>query len=183
MLRIFFLILFPAFVSAQTKMDTAAIKSELEIIFNRDQKIRKGDSTQFGNYVDSTNLVRVTFLIDKYGWMGRSVIGNRGNYTLWLVIQHAPLKAQEKYLPLMQASVKKGESRAMELACLKDRVLMYKGEKQIYGTQVRINNKTGAQELWPVENEKDVNVRRKEVGLEPLEEYLKHFGIEYKLPD
>src|SRR5436190_12861202 len=88
-------------VLSQSMIDTSVIKKELAVIFNRDQKVRKGDSAQFWAYIDSTNLAKVSSIIDKHGWLGKSQIGNRANYTLWLVIQHADLKTQEKYLPLM----------------------------------------------------------------------------------
>lgn len=165
------------------KIDIHVIKRELTSIFDRDQKVRKGDSAQFIAYVDSTNLITVAGLIEKYGWPGKSFVGNSGNYTIWLIIQHADLKTQEKYLPLMRASVDQGESRPVDFAYLEDRVLMRQNKKQIYGTQVSINKTTGAQELWPIEDEKNVNVRRKKLDLEPLEEYAKYFGIEYKLPN
>ena len=35
-------------------------------------------------------------------------------------------------------------------------------------------------ELWPIEDEENVDARRASVGLEPLAEYLKRFGLEYK---
>jgi hypothetical protein len=92
------------------------------------------------------------------------------------------LPVQEKYLPLMQKSVEEGESESNDLALLQDRVLMRQGKKQIYGSQV-ILNKSGGQEFYPIEDEKNVNVRRKKVGLQPLEEYAKFFGIDYKLPE
>jgi hypothetical protein len=37
-------------------------------------------------------------------------------------------------------------------------------------------------ELWPIEDEERVDARRASVGLGPLAEYLKHFGLEYKPP-
>lgn len=169
-------------LSAQIGLDTALIKKELSVIFERDQKVRKGDSAEYRAYVDSTNLIKVKALIDKYGWLGRSSIGNRGNYTLWLVVQHADLATQEKCLSLMKASVEKGESRPVDLAYLEDRVLMRQGKNQIYGTQISFNPKIGAQELWPINDEKNVNTRRAKLDLEPMEEYAKHFGIDYKLP-
>jgi len=168
-------------LQAQNRFDTSAIKKDLQVIFERDQKVRKGDSTQYGQFVDSTNLVYVKALIDRYGWPGKSFVGGRGNYAVWLVIQHADLETQEKCLPLMKASVEKNESRPVDLAYLEDRVLMRQGKNQIYGTQVTFNSKTGAQEFWPIENEKNVNLRREKLELEPIEEYAKHFGIEYKL--
>jgi len=129
--------------------------------------------------IDSSNLAAVEALISKYGWMGKSKIGSRANYTLWLVIQHADLATQEKYLPMLEKSVADSESRASDLAYLKDRVLMREGKNQIYGSQV-VPAKNGLQEFWPIEDEVNVNKRRAEVGLEPIEEYAKYFGIEYK---
>jgi hypothetical protein len=170
-------------IQAQNRIDTSAIKRELQVIFERDQKTRKGDSAQFTAYIDSTNLVRVKSIIDKFGWPGKSFVGNRGNYTIWLVIQHADLGVQEKYLPLMKVSVSQGESRPVDLVYLEDRVLMRQNKKQIYGTQISFNQKTGAQELWPIEDEKNVNSRRIKLELEPIEEYAKHFGIIYTPPE
>jgi hypothetical protein len=172
----------PQFIFAQNGIDTNFIKKELSVIYERDQKVRKGDSTQFADYVDSTNLVKIKALIEKYGWPGRSFVGNMGNYTVWLVIQHADLKTQEKYFPLMKTSVQQKESRAVDMAYLEDRILMRQNKRQIYGTQISINQKTGQQEIWPIEDEKNINVRRSQLGLEPMEEYAKHFGIDYVLP-
>jgi hypothetical protein len=42
------------------------------------------------------------------------------------------------------------------------------------------NEKTGRQDLYPLEDEAKVAEWRKELGLEPLEEYLKQFGIVYR---
>jgi hypothetical protein len=166
----------------QNIIDTTAIKAQLEVILERDQKTRKGtDSVAFVHFIDSTNLVQVESLIAKYGWLGQSFVGARGNQTIFLVIQHADLVTQEKYLPMLQKSVEEGESRPWDLALLQDRILMRQGKKQIYGSQV-VFNETGGQEFYPIEDEKNVNIRREKVGLMPLEEYAKHFGIEYKLP-
>lgn len=168
-------------ISAQVSIDTSSIKSELNFIRERDQKTRKGiDSVSFINYIDSCNLVHIESIIEKYGWPGISFVGPSGNQTVFLVIQHANLSIQEKYLPLLKKSVDENQSRACDLALLQDRILMRKGEKQIYGTQI-VFGKSGGQEFYPIEDEKKVNERRKSVGLEPIEEYAKHFGIEYKI--
>jgi hypothetical protein len=182
--KLFFLLLLTCGqrLFAQTTIDTAAIKSELNAILDRDQKTRTGsDSAAFMHYIDSCNLVQVEKLIAKYGWLGKSFVGGRGNQAVFLVIQHAGLATQEKYLPIMQKSVDAGESRASDIALLQDRILMRQGKKQIYGSQV-VFNKAGAPEFYPIEDEKNVNVRRAKVGLLPIEEYAKYFGIDYKLP-
>jgi hypothetical protein len=162
--------------------DLTAIKKELKAIFDRDQKTRTGsDSAAFMYYIDSCNQVQIKSMIAKYGWMGKSLIGNY-NQVLFIVIQHADSATQEKYFPILQQSVNEGESNASDMAMMQDRILMRRGKKQIYGSQV-VYSKTGEQIFYPIEDEKNVNVRRAKVGLQPMEEYGKYFGIDYKLPN
>ncbi len=54
--------------------------------------------------------------------------------------------------------------------------------KQIYGSQIHRDQKTGKYFVAPIEDEQNVNKRRAAVGLEPLEEYAKQWNIDYKLP-
>ncbi len=163
-------------------IDTAAVVAELEAIYDRDQKTRSGrDSAAFIAYIDSCNLAQVKHLIDRYGWLGKSIVGARGNQALFLVIQHADLAIQEQYFPLLRQSVEAGESRPGHLALLNDRILMRQGKPQIYGSQVVFDDK-GQAVFYPIEDEPNVNARRAAMGLEPIEQYAKHFGIEYHPP-
>jgi hypothetical protein len=59
---------------------------------------------------------------------------------------------------------------------------MREGKKQIYGTQLARNEKTGKYELYPIEDEEHADLLRTSVGLPPIAEYLKSFGIEYIPP-
>jgi len=45
-----------------------------------------------------------------------------------------------------------------------------------------MNKETNRPELWPIEDEEDVDARRASVGLMPLAEYLKRFGLDYSSP-
>lgn len=127
---------------------------------------------------DSVNTIKVSAIIDKFGWLGPCVIGKKGNLTLFLVIQHSDLKTQEKYLPLMKEAVKKGNASGADLALLVDRVEMLNGRPQIYGSQIQM--KEGKMVIYPIFDEKNVDKRRANVGLEPLEVYAKHWNIDYK---
>src|SRR5690606_35323113 len=51
------------------------------------------------SFKDSVNLIKITAILDKYGWLGPDVVGEQGNSALFLVIQHSNQKTQEKYLP------------------------------------------------------------------------------------
>ena len=126
---------------------------------------------------DSTNLKVITAIIDAQGWLGPDKIGDQGSQTLFLVIQHADSATQEKYLPLMKAAVERGNAKPQDLALLTDRVLMRQGKKQIYGSQVNADS-TGKYFFYPIEDEKNVNKRRTEIGLGPIEEYALFFRIE-----
>lgn len=61
-----------------------------------------------------------------------------------------------------------------------DRVLIQKGEKQLYGTQVRSVANMNHFEFLPIVDEKNIDNRRREVGLGLIEDYAKQFGIKYK---
>lgn len=132
--------------------------------------------------VDKKNIKRLAQIIDKYGWPSRSMVGKEGSLTAFLVIQHADLEYQKKYFPLLKAAVSKGEADRDDAALLEDRILMREGKKQIYGTQIHFNEATKTLELWPIEDEEGVDARRASVGLEPIAEYLKRYGLEYKPP-
>ena len=104
-------------------------------------------------------------------------MGEKGNSALFLVVQHAPLSTQEKYLPMMREAVKKGKARGTSLALLEDRVLMRNGKRQLYGSQVVTDPETSEKRFFPIEDVDNVDRRRAEVGLQPLAEYAQHFGI------
>ena len=172
--------------------------AELKVIFNDDQSGRHNldsvgkkygfESKQMDELwndigkKDSVNLIKVQSILDKYGWLGPDVVSNTGSITLFIVIQHADQQVQEKYLPMMRDAVKKGNAKPADLALLEDRVALEEGKKQIYGSQIALDPKTGKNSIRPIEDEPNVNKRRAAVGLEPLEEYAKQYGIDYKLP-
>lgn len=64
-----------------------------------------------------------------------------------------------------------------------DSILVNEDKVQVYGSQVRANPETGKGELYPVADEKNLNIRRAEIDLMPIEDYLKYMGIEYIAPE
>jgi hypothetical protein len=168
------------------------LKNTLESIRLKDQTLRlllPDINKKFGKYSeelkyiwtlihhqDSINEIEVENIIDNYGWLGENRVGELANQSLWLVIQHAPLNIQEKYMPLLKISVEKRESKGWYLAFLEDRILMRKGEKQIYGSQTFFNSETGKFHIYIIKDVDNVNKRRSEIGLETLEEYAKING-------
>lgn len=131
------------------------------------------------DYADSTNLIQVKSIVEKYGWLGVNEIGFQCNGTLFLVIQHADLKTQEEYLPIIREAVKNGKADASRLALLEDRIAIKHGEKQIYGSQVGQNAKTQEYYILPLRDPDNVDKRRATVGLNPLSEYVSYWNIKW----
>jgi hypothetical protein len=136
---------------------------------------------KIANKKDSVNLLKVTAILDKYGWLGPDEIGNDGSSALFLVIQHSDQKTQEKYLPVMREAVKNKKASPSSLALLEDRVALKQGKKQIYGSQIGM--KDGKYFVSPIEDPDNVDKRRAEVGLQPLSEYVKHWDLKWDVEE
>ena len=131
--------------------------------------------------IDTRNLARLEEIVRHHGWPGRSLVGEEASGAAFLILQHADLTRQKKYFPLVKKAAAEREARLADAAMLEDRILMREGKKQIYGTQVHSGPETGGKlELYPIEDEGHVEERRAAVGLLPLADYLKLFGLEYK---
>ena len=135
------------------------------------------------NDLDGKNRQRLDEIVKQHGWPKKSVFGEEASGVAFLIVQHAELDYQKKYLPLIKDAVTQKEARRSDLAMLEDRILTREGKKQVYGTQLRLNQTTQRMELFPIEDEENVDSRRAAVGLEPLAGYLKRaFGIDYAPP-
>lgn len=115
--------------------------------------------------VDRDNAARLREVVARYGWPGHRLAGEAGAHAAWLLAQHAPPDLQEQCLPLLQDAVARGDASEADLAYLTDRVLMHRGEAQIYGTQYTERN--GVLELWTVRDRSGLDQRRAALGLEP----------------
>lgn len=123
--------------------------------------------------VDAENLARLRQIISEHGWPGQSLVGRDGATAAFLILQHADHESQFEYFPLVKAAVDAGEFERRHFALLQDRVLVGEDKPQIYGTQLYWDDTTGKWELFPIEDEENVDARRQEVGMMPLAEYVK----------
>lgn len=121
---------------------------------------------------DERNRLWLKGVIRKHGWPGKSLVGSQGAHNAWLLVQHASTDVpfQRDCLTKMEA-MPKGEVSPIDIAYLTDRLLCGTGKKQKYGTQGML--KDGRIIPQPIEDEEHVDERRKELGLEPLADYLK----------
>ncbi len=180
-------------------IDFDNIRMILDSIHVEDQKYRAEieeiveehgwDSEEMGRqwYIiskkDSSNLVIVEEILKTHGWVSADKIGKTANSTLFLVIQHSNQETQEKYLPMMRQAVKEDKASPGSLALLEDRVALGKGELQIYGSQVGRNSVSDEEYVLPLIDPDNVNERRAEVGLQPIEDYIAHWQMEWDVED
>lgn len=74
-------------------------------------------------------------------------------------------------------AVKKGNARPGSFALLEDRTVLRRGEKQIYGSQIGTHPKTGEYYVLPLIDPDQVDERRAEMNLRPLQDYVSNWGM------
>lgn len=123
--------------------------------------------------VDARNLVRLQAIVEQHGWPGSDLVGLDGAEGAFLVLQHASHAVQKDLLPLVEAGYGAGTVSGQSYALLLDRIRVGDGRPQVYGSQARPFAEwiDGEPALDPIEDEANVDARRAEVGLPPLEEY------------
>lgn len=112
---------------------------------------------------DEKNRIELDQLIARCGWPGK-LDEKRAARSAFFIIQHAELPYQLKYLPLIKAANRRGEVSNEHLAWLVDRVLVRQGKPQKYGTEFEY----GSNKIAPIEDSKNLNKRRRKIGLPPL---------------
>ena len=158
-----------------------ALRREILAMCEQDQKARKDFSPDMPQKraiamreLDERNTARMKEIIAKHGWPGVRLVGKDGANAAWLLVQHAThdLNFMEQCLALMSESVKDGDASATDLAYLTDRVRVHEGKPQIYGTQFKFAP-NGSLIAEPIEDEANVDARRKILGLPSMAEYEK----------
>ncbi|MEK6480575.1 DUF6624 domain-containing protein [Catalinimonas sp. 4WD22] len=186
----------------EPKVNIQKIKFELDSIMVLDQKHRNElnslylefglESSEFQevfvkqHLIDSMNVIYVESLIKKLGkYPGNSLLGHSTGKVAFFVLQHSSEEIQLKYLDLILEAAESNELDKGSAAMYHDRCLMYKGEPQIYGTQIRsrefLDSLIGENKrefyLHPIKDTVKIDSVRMWNGLIPLEEYLISFGL------
>lgn len=111
-------------------------------------------------------------IMRRHGWPGHSLVGEDGAEAAWLIAQHAIAEPdlQRRTLTLMKEAAQRGEAQLWQAAMLEDRIRMFEGRRQLYGTQFDWDE-WGEMSPYPeIEDVERVDERRHAVGLGPLQE-------------
>ncbi|WP_272151057.1 DUF6624 domain-containing protein [Tenacibaculum aiptasiae] len=154
------------------EVDCSKKQQILSEVYESDQRIRKAnDLIKYGKE-DHRNQELVISIIEKCGMPTLKEVSQKQMNAIWLGLQHSNKKIRKKYFPQIEKAVENGDLSKQQYALMKDRMLMDEGKPQIYGSQIK-NGK-----LYKLENPETVNERRKEMGMKPIESYLKYFDIQ-----
>ena len=146
-------------------VDCNSLDSIFKEVYRIDQFVRQNGGDIQGT--DTRNLQFVVSSISKCGW------SEKNTQTIWLIFQHASLGVSAYYYPEAKALAEKGALSKTSFAMLQDLMLMAHGYKQLYGTQIMSG------ELYKLEDPDNVNERRKEVGMGPIEDFLGIWGLDF----
>ncbi|HWN09003.1 MAG TPA: VWA domain-containing protein [Pyrinomonadaceae bacterium] len=127
------------------------------------------------------NADRLCSIIKKHGWPNASLVGKEGVAAAFFLLRNssaAQLKVQLIPVIVMAATI--GEISRPDVTSYIDRLRLDAGLKQLFGTQATIMD--GFLVLFPIEAEKDVDLRRKQFELPPLADYLWFLQTKYFLP-
>jgi hypothetical protein len=119
-------------------------------------------------------------LIEEKGWPKISDVGGRAAGAAFLIIQHSDNDKQKKYLPTIEKLCKEKEASWQSYALMYDRIQTSDNKPQKYGSQVTFNDKTNKYELFPLLDETKVDEWRKEIGMQPLAEYVSRWEIKFE---
>ena len=119
--------------------------------------------------VHRRNAQELESVVEKFGWPGKSVVGEEASNAAWLILQHAigNPKLQRRCLPILREAVAQGEAEPAHAAYLEDRICFFERRPQRYGTQFDWDE-NGQMSPWLLEDPNKVDEFRRSVGLPPL---------------
>ncbi len=119
------------------------------------------------------NTARLDSIINEIGYPSKDKVGTEANEAAWLIIQHAISNPafMKKCLRLLEETIKEGETNQKQFAYLSDRIAVFEGRNQLYGTQFDWDEE-GQLSPQAYDSIDAVNRRRIAIGLNLLEDQI-----------
>lgn len=151
------------------------LTEELLSMAAQDLRVREElatDGSLFDGYnptmraVHERNADRLEAIIADHGWPAPDRVGHAASEAAWLVAQHAISRPalMRKVLELLRPVT---TIPAWQLAMLEDRIRVFEGREQLFGTQFDWDE-NGEIGPHPIEDPDRLDARRSEVGLPPM---------------
>lgn len=158
-------------------MNAQAYAAEIRAMAQEDLRVRDAlakTGALFDGYhpdmehVHTCNAKRLDEIIQDIGWPSPARTSAEVSDAAWLIVQHAISLPdfQRRMLVLIEQST---DTPAWHAAYLADRIRVFEGRAQIYGTQFDWDD-AGNLSPHPIENPQSVNERRASIGLGTIED-------------
>lgn len=175
------------------KVDNPELQRKLAIMFIDDQNdrmnqmddlIKKYNVSEkelialddYKTHVDIENQKKLKEIISQHGFPTKKLVGKDGMEAVFHIIQHAgnDQEWQAARLQEVENAVKIGDMEMKNYVYLYDRIKLHANLPQRWGTQFStVKKKENLVILHTVEDTENLDKRRKEVGLEPIDFYKK----------
>lgn len=125
--------------------------------------------------VHDGNAALLKRVFDDIGWPGRREFGDDGAGAAFLILQHAigHPELQRRGLALILEAIPEGQANPLDAAYLADRIAIFEGREQTFGTQFDWDA-NGQLSPAPVREPEALDERRASVGLPPIAETVAH---------
>jgi tetratricopeptide (TPR) repeat protein len=113
--------------------------------------------------LDSLVFSHLIFLVKKYGFPSEKLVGSKEYNIVWVIFHHnVRLPQNEKYIPMVEEAVRKGEIDPSHFAWMYDQGKLNKNEKPFFFYGVAdVSSMTEAEMA-------EIDARRKAYGIKPL---------------
>ena len=131
------------------------------------------------NLGDTRRASWLSVQVAERGWPKQSVVGVDAADAAFLIVQHAVHDSafQARMLVQLSEAARAKEASPQNVALLTDRLMVRRGQRQLYGTQASLRE--GRIVLDPISDSINVDARRAQIGLPPLGEYLRKLESVY----
>lgn len=185
----------PHYYDPITTYTMEEIQAELEAMYDLDQNM-VGESLNPSSQVETAESTiraidiahsdRLKEIVEHIGWPTRELVGLKATQAAYMVIQHAghDSEFQNHCLAMMIDLVEQGELPASYVALLTDRIRVFQGKSQVFGTQMAMApNEFGVMVPTPtvaIEDPEHLDDRRKLMGMPPHSEFVGAIAITYQ---
>ncbi len=135
---------------------------------------------------DRVHADRLTEIVEQIGWPTAELVGPDAAQGAFLVLQHAghDTRFQNRCLGMMVDLVNDGQIPAPYVALLTDRIRMFKGEAQLFGTQMTFEfddmGQARAVPSIPIEDISNLDTRRAMMNMPPHDQFARALERAYR---
>jgi hypothetical protein len=158
----------------------AELRNQLLSLIEEDARVRDelaADGSLFEGYhprmesVHRKNAVKLRTIIGEYGWPGFDLVEKDGEEAAWRIVQHSIGEPDfmRSALILLKTAVGNQQAPLWQIAYLEDRIRMFEGKLQLYGTSFDWDEQGKMSPYPAIENPEQLNERRASMELPPLQ--------------